>query len=659
MGFVEPPYLGAAYYPEAWPLEQVDRDVELMLRAGLNVVRVGEFAWSRLEPQEGVYEFGWMHHVLDRLEAAGIGVIVGTPTCTPPAWLTLRYPEVLLVSDTGLPAQHGARRHTCPTSPLYRSHCERMVARMGQELGGRSGIIGWQIDNEMYPVGRGCCCPACHRAFQETLRARFGTIEALNEAWGAHLWSQTYQSFAQLPIPRRDTWHHPSLLSAWMQFQSDQYVSFTEQQVQVLRHYTSQPIGTDMMPFAGFDYQKVHRHLDVVQFNHYNSMDNLADATFWMDYCRTVLPAPFWNTETQTCWNGSVTANGVKAPGFCRANSWLPIALGGEANLYWLWRAHWSGQELMHGSVIDSCGRPLHIYDEVREVAQGFVRARGFLQGTRPDRAAIALHFTSPAWWLFEFQPQVNGFHYADRLLSGFYSPLRAAQYRVDVIGAGHPLEPYRIVLSPYLPWLGEDGLRERLRSWIEAGGTWIAGPMTDNRTAHATKYTHAPFGDLEDWTGVYCKYQLPGDPGDYAIETADGVRTSGSVWYDGFEPRGADVLATYVEGPLAGLAAAVRRPLGRGQIVLLGTSPRPAELVRIVQALAGPLGVGPAADASANVLAVPRSGPAGHGLVAVEMANQPGRLRLARQGVDLLTGAQVAGELELPPYGVSVIRYE
>ncbi|HSV74895.1 MAG TPA: beta-galactosidase [Chthonomonadales bacterium] len=659
MAIAEPPYLGAAYYPEAWPNEQVDEDIALMQRAGLTVARLGEFAWSRMERQEGDYEFGWLHHVLDRLEAAGIAAILCTPTCTPPVWLTMRYPEVLLVSDSGVPAQHGARRHACPTSPIYRGHCERIVTRMAQEFGGRPGIIGWQIDNEMYPAGRGCCCSSCHRAFQETMRAQFGTVEAMNEAWGAHLWSQTYQSFAQLPVPRRDTWHHPSLLSAWMRFQSDQYVEFTEVQAATLRRFTTVPIGTDMMPFAGLDYQKVHRALDVVQFNHYNSMENLPDATFWMDYCRAVKPVPFWNTETQTCWNGSVTANGCKAPGFCRANSWLPIALGGEANLYWLWRAHWSGQELMHGSVVDSCGRPLHVFEEVREVAEGFQRAGEFLRGTRPEPASIALHFTSPAWWLFEFQPQVNGFSYADRVIAGFHAPLREAQYRIDVIGAGHPLEPYSVVLSPFLPWLNEDGLRDRLLEWVEAGGTWIAGPLTDNRSEYATKYTRAPFGDLEEWVGAHCRYQMPGDPCDYAIETVDGVRTTGSLWYDGFEPRGSDVLATYVDGPLAGLAAAVRRQRGRGQIVLLGTAPRPADLVRLVRAAGDPAGVLPVADASANVLVAPRSGAAGAGLVAVEMCNRPGRVRLARPGIDLLSGNRHTGDIAMAPYAVVAIRYE
>lgn len=652
-----PPYLGAAYYPEDWPLEQIPDDIALMQQAGMNVMRVGEFAWSRLEPQEGQYDFAWLHRVVDALGEADIAVILCTPTCTPPAWLTERYPETLLVDDFGRRAQHGARRHACPNSPVYREHCARVVERMAREFARDGRVVGWQIDNEMYPGGRGCCCPVCHRKYQDAMRGRFGTVEALNAAWGADLWSQTYQAFGQLPVPRGDTWHHPSLLTSWMEFQSDSYVEFTEAQADILHRHGAPNVGTDMMPVAGLSYPRIHRKLDLVQFNHYNSMENLWQAAFWMDYCRPLKERPFWNTETATCWNGATTANGYKEPGFCRANSWLPIALGAEANLYWLWRAHWSGQELMHGSVVDSWGRPLHIFGEVREIADGFRTAGAFLAGTLPTSSGLAIHFSSWAWWLFEFQPQVNRFRYADYLMQRVYRPLIDAQMRPDIIDPGASLDGYRVVCSPFLPALDEGGLRERVRDWVEAGGTWIVGPLSDNRDLHAAKPRNAPFSCLEEWAGVHCRYALPGDPRDFAIRWADGSTGTGSVWYDGLEPRGAEPLATYAEGPLLGLAAVVRRSVGRGQIVMLGTMPQPEEIRRLAPAALAEAGVLPAADASPNLLVSPRAGAAGRGLVAVELHNQPARLRLARPATDLLSGRDLAGAVEVPPYGVLVLR--
>ena len=362
-----PPYLGAAYYPEAWPSEQVDEDISLMLDAGMNVMRIAEFAWSSIEPQEGRFELDWLRRVVDKLGDAGIATIMCTPSCTPPAWLTDRYPETLVVDHSGRTAQHGSRRHVCPNNHTYRQHCARIAIKLAEVFGQDDRVIGWQIDNEVYLWGEwGCYCDVCRKAFHETLEWEFGRVDALNSAWGTDVWSQTYQLFSQIPAPRPDFCHHPSLLTAWILFQNKSYVDFIAHQAAILHEYVSQPVGTDMMPFLGLSYETVHRHLDLVQYNHYDNMDDLWRQVFWMDYVRTFKSAPFWNTETSTCWNGGVTANGYRDPGFCRANSWLPIALGGEANLYWLWRSHWSGQEVMHGSVVSSSGRPLHIIDEVR-----------------------------------------------------------------------------------------------------------------------------------------------------------------------------------------------------------------------------------------------------------------------------------------------------
>ncbi|MCE5258661.1 MAG: beta-galactosidase, partial [Chloroflexi bacterium] len=507
----KPPYLGAAYYPEDWPLEQIDEDIALMRQAGMTVMRVGEFAWSRMEPQAGVYTLAWLHTVVDKLGQAGIATIMCTPTCTPPAWLAEGHPEILAVNDAGVRAQHGARRHACPTNPTYRAYCAAIVSRLAQEFGHDANVIGWQIDNEMYPYGkRGCCCPSCQRAYRQQLQEQFSSIEALNAAWGTDLWSQTYGSFEQVPLPpRSDVWHHPSLLTSWMQFQSRAYVDFCGFQADILHETAYQPVGTDMMPVGGLNYYDIHRKLDIAQFNHYNNMENLWQAAFWMDLLRPLKERPFWNTETATCWNGSTMANGVKEAGFCRANSWLPMALGGEANLYWLWRAHWSGQELMHGSVVSSSGRPLHIFDEVHEIADGFQRAGEFLRSTKPEDSGLALHFSGLAWNMFEFQPMVRGFTYADWLLNHVYRPLLQAQFRPNVIDPAASLTPYRMLLSPFLPALNEGGLAGRIMGWVEGGGTWVVGPLSDIRTLEATKYQHAPYGHLEDWAGITCRYEL------------------------------------------------------------------------------------------------------------------------------------------------------
>ena len=405
MNRFKPPYLGAAYYPEAWPPEQVDEDIRLMLKAGLNVMRVAEFAWSSMEPEEGRLELGWLCRVVEKLGQAGIATMMCTPSCTPPAWLTQKYPEVLVVDHEGRAAQHGYRRHVCPNNPVYRRLCARIAHKLSETFGRDERVIGWQIDNEVYLWDEwGCYCPLCRDLFRKRLRREFETVDALNVAWGTNIWSQTYQSFSQIDPPRPGFCHHPSLSAAWILFQNESIVDYVAHQAAILHENASQPVGTDMMPFVGVSYEQMHRHLDIVQYNHYDTMDDLWRQVFWMDYVRPFKEAPFWNTETSTCWNGGTVSNAFRDAGFCRANSWLPIALGGEANLYWLWRSHRSGQELMHGSVVSSSGRPLHIIEEVREVSEGLKGAAHFISGTRPSAPGLAVHFSTLAWTQLRFQ---------------------------------------------------------------------------------------------------------------------------------------------------------------------------------------------------------------------------------------------------------------
>lgn len=654
-----PPYLGAAYYPEDWPLEQIDDDIALMKQAGTNVMRIAEFAWSRMEPEEGVFVFDWLHLVVDKLSAAGIATVMCTPTCTPPAWLTQRYPETLFVDVNGKQTSHGGRRHLCPNSPVYRKHCERIVTKMAEEFGRDDRIIGWQIDNEVYPHnGRACCCPVCVGKFQDEMKKRFVTIEALNDAWCTNLWSQTYQSFEQLPTPRPEIWHHPSLLAAWDQFNSRSYVEFVEFQAEILHKLTDHPIGTDMMMVLGVDHYEMNRNLDVVQYNHYHYHDSLWQAAFWFDYLRPIKQRPFWNTETSTSWSGATTTSGYSEEGFCRANSWMPIAMGGEANLFWLWRSHWAGQELLHGSVLHSTGRPMHIFGEVQEVADGFRKSADFINGTRPTGTGIGIHFSHQSHVTFKNQPLVWNFDYLGKFLEAIYRPIIGAQYRPDVIDPSVDLSHYKLILSPFQATLEESGLRERLKSWIEAGGTWIAGPLSDIRTIEGTKYTRAPYGSLEEWGGVYCRYQLPGVPRDFAIRWNDGTESKGSHWYDCLEPRDSEPLAVYTEGPGKGLAAATTRKMGKGQVIVLGTLPSPEDLLRMLAPIAAEAGVTRVADASNNLLVVPRSGDTGQGLILVEFENKPARIALPRPATNLLTGQVEAGEIEIPPYGVKVLRY-
>lgn len=663
MALPKPPYLGASYYPEAWPADQMDHDIAMMVQAGMKVMRLADFAWSTIQPSEGRFEFDWLHRAVDRLAEAGIASILCTPTAAPPAWLTQAHPDVLVVSSTGKPLQHGGRRHACANSPTFREYTRRIVEEMARQFGSDPSVIGWQLDNEVYPKGsRGCCCQTCAAGFRAWLRDRLGSIEVLNEAWDTALWSQTYQSFEQIPVPLEGTWHNPSLLTAWMRFQGDSQIRYVAFQEGILRPHTRAPISTNMMYVNGVSYQAMAPHVDLIQHNNYHNMDNLWHEVFWADFCRPLKDRPFWIAETAACWNGTTSGERYKDEGFIQANSWLPIALGAEANIFWLWRTHYGGHELAHSAMLSAQGRPYHFFSQIRQVADGYARAAEFINSTTPAQSGLAVHFSSQAWWLFEFQPMVAGFRYLPRLLEDAYGPLIRGQLRPDVIDPAADLSKYKVVLSPYLPSLDEAGLPDRLLRWVQGGGTWIAGPLTDVRTAEAVRYLHSPFGHLESWAGVHSPFYIPGHPRTFAMRWADGRESKGSVWFDALEPRGCESLATYSEGPLSGLAAITRHRVGKGRIILLGTMPSGDDFARLAIDACTAAGIAPSTSASPNVLVVPRvarnDASQVQGLMIVEMANQPGQLTLPQPVTDLLTGRRLEGSVPVKPYEAMVLAY-
>ena len=259
---------------------------------------------------------------------------------------------------------------------------------------------------------------------------------------------------------------------------------------------------------------------------------------------------------------------------------------------------------------------------------------------------------------MFEFQPIIREFKYTNAMVNNVYHPMIQAQLRPDLLDAQADLSGYKLLFSPFLPTLDEGDLRERLRKWIEAGGVWIAGPFTDIRDRHAAKFPHAPYGSLEEWAGVRCKYEIPGDARPFSLVWNDKRESQGTLWYDSYELRGAKPLATYVEGPMKGLAAVAERRMGKGRIILLGTLPGEQDLQRLLLDAAAEARVGPVAEASANLLVVPRKGRTAEGLIAVELSNQPATLKLQRPAVELLTRRRCEGTLEVQPYGVAVLKY-
>ena len=659
-----PPYLGAAYYPEDWPETEIDYDIAMMKKVGITAARIGEFAWKKMEPAPGQYDFGWLHTVVNKLGDAGIAVVMGTPTATPPKWLSNLHPDVMSVNAQDRPASHGGRRHCCSNNVRYRNASARIVEAMAKEFGDDPYIVGWQIDNEIYSWD-GCYCPTCLAKFRDFLRKKYGTVDALNTAWNLNLFSQAYDNFDEIPAPR-DAWHNPHLKLEWLTFGNESHVEFVHMQADILHRYVKNgaPVGTDTMPFNGMDYRHLNEKLDIVQFNHYNEPHNEWQCCFWFDYLRNFKSHPFWNTETQTSWNGSTDiGQSIKPDGWCRVNSFLPLALGGEANMYWIWRTHWAGHELSHGSVLDASGRPMHIFGEVRETADLFAKTADFINNTKVC-AEVAFHYTSRNWNMHNTQTMVAGA--GNDRIPDFYKPLADCGVSVDVIDAHEDLSKYKLLVSPMMMTLEEGDLPARIAEWVKNGGVWIVGPLSDIRNEIGARYPHKPFGMLEELTGAEWLYGIPDRAGQIsAVSAQTGEELGSSLWYDIWDEIPENTLAVVRGGHSAidGKACIIRRKVGRGTVILLGTFLSYDALKALCAAALTEAGI-PHGNAEGSLMVIPRkgepvsaNGETVSGLILVEYAGAPAAYTLDRPMKNVVTGETVSGRVTLGGYGILVLE--
>ena len=652
---IKKPFLGCAYYPEDWADEQLDYDISMMQKAGITCARIGEFAWRKMEPKRGQYEFGWLHRVVDRLAQAGIAVILGTPTATPPVWLGEAFPDVFVLHANGTRAQHGGRRHCCANNPRYLLACEQIVDAMGREFGHDPNVIGWQLDNEILSDQTGCTCSYCMENYHEHLKREYGSIEALNARWNLNLFSQAYDRFDQVPGDW-NAWHNPHLKYEWADAHHQADIAFLHRQAKILRKYTDAPIGTDMMPTNFMDYEEMCGKLDVVMYNHYNTRENLADAIFWFDYLRTLKDRPFWNTETNATWNGSTEIGMVLQPeGYCRVNSWLPVALGGESNLYWLWRQHWAGHELMHGSVLSPEGRPTHTFGEVQQTAADFKRSSDFIAGTKVQ-TPVALHYTSRAYQLFEQQKIVKGNRYEENVRTVHKALVRGG-VRPDVIGVNRVLDEYKLLFSPCVMTLEDGDLAEKIRAFVENGGVWVAGPMTDIRDPIGAHYTDRAMGMIEDWLGVRLDYGIPTDGAVLKTAWESGEELNARNWAELYTLSGGEPLASVTGGhsALIGKAVISRHKVGKGEVILCGTLLTENDLDHLIRLALADAGV-EAYRVEGTLQVSPRCGQAGKGLVLCETGCEPASVGIDAPMTDLLTGETFRTVVPVEPYGVRVL---
>ncbi|MGA7341957.1 MAG: beta-galactosidase, partial [Terracidiphilus sp.] len=656
--------------PEQWPESRWDSDLQRMEDAHLRVVRVGEFAWSAMEPSEGRFDLDWLERAVRLAEKHRIAVVIGTPTDAPPAWLTAEHPDTLRVDAAGRRAEHGGRRQFNYANAGYRLYCAAIARQLAMRFGHDPDVIGWQIGNEFTDESFDA---DTRRQFDEWLARKYGALDALNQDWTTAYWSQTYGRWDEIPLPLPGAGGNPGLLLDYRRFVSDTWRDFEQEQLEAIRPYADprQFITTNLGGLGwsdNFDHYEITQPLtlaawdDYVGEGHLNAARNAA----MHDYVRGWKRANFWVMETQPGSVNWAPVNTSLDRGETRAMAWQAVGHGADAVLYWQWRDALNGQEQYHGAIVGPDGEPLPIYAEIRETGAEFERAAQALAGTKPQ-AQVALLTTYDSRWAIDFQPHNKYYDQLDVLL-GYYRPLRARRLTVDIVNAGAPLDSYKLVFAPDLNVIPKD-LADHLRAYVEQGGHLVLGPRSGMKDEHNALNVERQPGPLADALGgrVEQYYALDAD---VPVSGALGAGTA-SLWAEQLSASAPDdeVLLKYgrSNGWLDGQPAMIARRLGRGQIAYLGAVLDPETMRRVIAWAANGAQLKPEFGAVPEGVEVCRrvdgkrtvfvliNHNLAHNLAGQIATNL--HIALPAPMKDVLAGGRTATSVDLAPQGVAVLE--
>ncbi|MFH5879322.1 beta-galactosidase [Arthrobacter sp. NA-172] len=405
--FADTPWFGGDYNPEQWPEAVWDEDVDLMQRAGVNLVTVGVFAWSLLEPEEDRFEFGWLDRVLDLMHKNGVKVDLATATAAPPPWFSHTYPESLPVTLDGVRLSPGSRQGYCPSAPAYRRSAAKLTRALAERYAGHPAVVMWHVNNEY-----GCHVPRCYcdesaAAFRRWLEAKYATIANLNDAWGTVFWSQSYSGFAEILPPRATPAHpNPTQTLDFERFSSDEMLACYLSEKAILREVTPDiPVTTNFMGvFRGADYWKWAPHVDVIADDLYPDPAN-PDAALGASMARDLMRSlgggkPWILMEQSTSAVNTRPSNAPKADGEMRALSYQSIARGADGILFFQWRQSSIGAEKFHSGMVPHAGTNSRVWREVERLGAELTTLADVM-GTK-TQAQAAIVFDWDSWWAIE-----------------------------------------------------------------------------------------------------------------------------------------------------------------------------------------------------------------------------------------------------------------
>lgn len=673
--------LGVCYYPEQWPEKMWDEDFRRMVETGFTIVRMGEFAWSIFEPEEGNYQFGLFDRAIDLAHSHGLKVVLGTPTATPPAWLTERYPEVLNVSYEGVTLQHGMRRHYNYSSPKYRELCARIVTRLTDHYVNYHGVVGWQIDNELNCETNVFYSESDHQAFREWLQHKYGTLEKLNEAWGTVFWNQTYNSWSQLHLPRPTPvpkQPNPHQALDEIRFISDNAISFAKIQADIIRNKAPKQWITTNGLFGHLDnHEMTDKLLDFYSYDSYPQFSSISTNpseknpigdrawSLSLSTVRSISPN-FCIMEQQSGPGGWVNRMDMPSPkpGQMRLWTYQSVAHGADMILYFRWRTATMGNEIYWHGINDYHNQPNRRVREAATIGQELASAGKEIIGTRTKATVAILRDYDNEWdgeydvWHGPFMWQSNKEWF--KALTHQHIPNDVLYLRDHTTLS--ELSRYEVLIYPH-PAIMSDETARLLDSYVQQGGKLIFGCRTGYKDKRGHCYIRPFPGAARELCGITIEeftlikgtrettfISWGEDPKD--LTEADSFNEILHI-----EDESAEVIATYASDYYAGKPAITRNVRGKGEVWYYGAVFNEEAALKLCNLLK-------LSSPTADWLELPREvelqvreGKSTSLTFLLNYSEEPVMIKLKDQKTDLLTGTTISGTFTMDGFGVLVLK--
>ncbi|WP_084606074.1 beta-galactosidase [Agreia bicolorata] len=660
---------GCDYNPEQWSPETWLEDARLMNEAGVTLVALNIFGWAQLEPVRGSYDFEALDTIIDLLHDHGIGINLGTATSSPPPWFSADYPESLPTMADGTTRAFGGRQAFCPSSPAYREHSLALVEKIAERYGAHPAVRLWHVSNEIGCHNAHCYCDTSAVAFREWLKAKYGRIDDLNDAWGTSFWSQRYAAWEHIQTPRLTvSTGNPGQALDFMRFSSDELLEHYKAEQAILRKHSAAPVTTNFMVTAHIrnqDYWAWAPHMDVIANDHYLDHrlgDARAELSFAADATRGLAGGrPWMLMEQATSAVNWQPLNIAKAPGEMIRNTLSHVARGADGISFFQWRASLQGSEKFHSAMLPHAGTDSTVWREVVELS-GILQKLAEVTGSVVE-ADVAIVFDWQAWWATDLDSHPSADVRYLTQVHAAYNALLGAGVTVDIVAPGAPVDGYRLVVVPSL-YSVTDAAAQVLADYVAAGGhavvTFFSGIVDENDRVRPGGYP----GAFRELLGVRSEEFVPIHPST-VLELSDGQ--SASLWSERLRLEGAEAISVFTNGPVPGVAAVTRNPVGDGAAWYVATALDEASLSETLVRAAREAGVEIPVVHPSGVEIVRRVGPSGSWVFVINHSDAAYEYRT--QGTEIITGAEVGtrasamnetsqnGTLDVPAGAVRVVR--